>query len=86
MSDTPRTDKLFFPHGRNATAVASPSLLVCMTQYELLERENAALRELLERSKPAVRWCMGNEYDPTAKGASAILLHDIDAAMKEEGK
>jgi hypothetical protein len=49
MSDTPRTDELFFPHGRNATAAASPSLLVCMTQYELLERENAALRDALLR-------------------------------------
>jgi hypothetical protein len=49
MSDTPRTDKLFFPHGRDATAAASPSLLVCMTQYELLERENAALQLDAER-------------------------------------
>jgi hypothetical protein len=114
QSNTPRTDALFFPYGRDATAAAEPSLLVCMTQYELLERENAALRErirgftengqrllavadsykeenaalrgLLERSKPAVRWCMGNEYDPTAKGAAAILLRDIDALLKEEGK
>jgi len=53
---------------------------------EKLLAENAALRDLLERSKPAVRWCMGNEYDPTAKGAAAILLHDIDALLKEVGK
>ena len=51
-----------------------------------LKIENAALRGLLERSKPAVRWCMGNEYDPTAKGAAAILLRDIDALLKEKGK
>jgi len=44
MSVTPKTDALFFPFGRDATAAAEPSLLVCMTQYELLERENAALR------------------------------------------
>ena len=49
MSDTPRTDALFFPHGRDATAVAEPSLLVCMKQYELLEREIAALRDVLSR-------------------------------------
>ena len=44
MSATPKTDALFFPYGRDATAAAEPSLLVCMTQYELLERELAALR------------------------------------------
>ena len=54
MSDTPRTDKLFFPHGRDATAAASPNLLVCMTQYEMLERELAALREQLAASRQEV--------------------------------
>jgi hypothetical protein len=48
MSNTPKTDALFFPYGRDATAAAEPSLLVCMTQYELLERKNAALREQLK--------------------------------------
>jgi hypothetical protein len=83
MSDTPRTDSATFYADTSVTVTE-----LCVTEEfaRILERENAALRELLERSKPAVRWCMGNEYDPTAKGASAILLHDIDAAMKEEGK
>ena len=54
MSNTPRTDKLFFPYGRDATAAAEPSLLVCMTQYELLERENATLREQLAASRQEV--------------------------------
>ena len=83
---TPRTDKLFFPYGRDATAAASPSLLVCMTQFEILERENAALRDLLERSKVAIWWGVNDEYDHSAKDAAAILLRDIDAAIKEEGK
>jgi hypothetical protein len=83
MSDTPRTDSATFYAD---TSVTKTELCVTEEFARILERENAALRELLERSKPAVRWCMGNEYDPTAKGASAILLHDIDAAMKEEGK
>ncbi|NBQ47606.1 MAG: hypothetical protein EBU33_04025 [Sphingobacteriia bacterium] len=48
MSNTPKTDKLFFPFGRDHTAAAEPSLLVCMTQFEILERENAALREQLK--------------------------------------
>jgi hypothetical protein len=54
LSNTPRTDKLFFPHGRDHTAAAEPSLLVCMTQYELLERENATLREQLAASRQEV--------------------------------
>jgi len=48
MSNTPKTDKLFFPFGRDHTAAASPSFLTCMTEYELLEMENAALREQLK--------------------------------------
>ena len=54
MSATPKTDALFFPHGRDATAAAEPSLLVCMTQYELLERENAAQLKELHRISEAL--------------------------------
>ena len=54
MSDTPKTDALFFPYGRDHTAVASPSLLTVMTQYEMLERENVALREQLAASRQEV--------------------------------
>jgi hypothetical protein len=42
MSNTPKTDALFFPYGRDHTAAASPSFLTCWTEYELLEKENAA--------------------------------------------
>jgi len=48
MSNTPKTDALFFPYGRDHTAAASPSFLTCWTEYELLEMENAALREQLK--------------------------------------
>ena len=54
MSNTPKTDKLFFPFGRDATAAASPSLLVCMTQFEILERENAAQLAELHRISEAL--------------------------------
>lgn len=90
MSDTPKTDKLFFPHGRDHTAAASPSLLVCMTQYELLERENAALREQLKEAQnwgEPVAWCWMDEeigfgLPPDAVSQEATLLY----AKKEEGK
>jgi len=48
MSNTPKTDALFFPYGRDHTAAASPSFLTCWTEYELLAMENAALREQLK--------------------------------------
>jgi hypothetical protein len=83
LSNTPRTDKLFFPHGRDHTAAAEPSLLVCMTQYELLERENATLRDWGE----PVAWCWMDEeigfgLPPDAVSQEATLLY----AKKEEGK
>jgi hypothetical protein len=77
MSNTPRTDKLFFPYGRDATAAASPSLLVCMTQFEILERENAALRDVLSRLIE-VHDAMGGMCSP-----ERILAEE---ALKEEGK
>jgi len=77
MSNTPRTDKLFFPYGRDATAAAEPSLLVCMTQYELLERENAVLRNALSRLVE-VHDAMGGMCSP-----ERILAEE---ALKEEGK
>ena len=51
-----------------------------------LKIENAALRDLLERSKVAIFWGVNDEYDSTAKGAAAVLLHEINEAIKEEGK
>jgi len=77
MSDTPRTDKLFFPYGRDATAAASPNLLVCMTQFEILERENAVLRNALSRLVE-VHDAMGGMCSP-----ERILAEE---ALKEEGK
>jgi len=53
---------------------------------EKLLDENAALRDLLERSKVAIWWGVNDEYDHSAKDAAAILLRDIDALLKEEGK
>lgn len=79
MSNTPRTDKLFFPYGRDATAAAEPSLLVCMTQYELLERENAAQLKELHRISEALG---------TNEGHSSVthieILKEENAALREE--
>lgn len=77
MSNTPRTDKLFFPYGRDATAAAEPSLLVCMTQFEILERENASLRNALSRLVE-VHDAMGGMCSPERIAA--------EEALKEEGK
>ena len=88
MSDTPKTDALFFPYGRDHTAAASPSLLVCMTQYELLERENAVLRLDAER----YRWLRDECKDADIAASLGWMGQDvgidaaIDAAIREEGK
>ena len=86
MSDTPRTDKLFFPYGRDATAAAEPSLLVCMTQYELLERENAALQKDAAR----YRWLRNDKRGRSLSvsslewtGNAELSDAAVDAAMKE---
>jgi len=80
-SDTPKTDKLFFPHGRDATAAAEPSLLVCMTQYELLERENAAQLAELHRISEALG---------TNEGHSSVthieILKKENAALRDWGE
>ena len=73
MSDTPKTDALFFPYGRDHTAAAEPSLLVCMTQYELLERENAALRNALSRLVE-VHDAMGGKCGTVRIAAEEALL------------
>jgi len=80
MSNTPKTDALFFPFGRDATAAAEPSLLVCMTQYELLERENAALRLDAER----YRWLRDNWLTGGFHGVKFDTA--IDTAMEEKRK
>ena len=64
MSATPKTDALFFPYGRDATAAAEPSLLVCMTQYELLEREIAASRKELKECSSAFAKCATGQRKP----------------------
>jgi len=74
MSNTPKTDALFFPHGRDHTAAAEPSLLVCMTQYELLERENAALRGQLQ--KETQRRFDGNEIASKEHREEVAALRD----------
>jgi hypothetical protein len=86
MSNTPRTDKLFFPYGRDATAAAEPSLLVCMTQYELLERENAALQKDAAR----YRWLRNDKRGRSLSvsslewtGNAELSDAAVDAAMKE---
>ena len=88
QSNTPRTDALFFPYGRDATAAASPSLLVCMTQFEILERENAALRLDAER----YRWLRDDKRGRSLSvsslewtGSAELSDAAVDAA-KEEGK
>lgn len=53
---------------------------------EKAEAENAALRGLLGRAAVAVKWGINDEYDQHAKGAAAVLLQEINAALKEEGK
>jgi hypothetical protein len=89
MSDTPKTDALFFPYGRDHTAAAEPSLLVCMTQYELLERENAALQKDAAR----YRWLRNDQRGRSLSvsslewtGNAELSDAAVDAAMKEEGK
>ena len=81
QSNTPRTDALFFPYGRDATAAAEPSLLVCMTQYELLERENAAQLKELHRISEALG---------TNEGHSSVThietLKEENAALREQLK
>ena len=58
-------------------------------QQEQLDRnaeQIAALRGLLGRAAVAVKWGINDEYDQHAKGAAAVLLQEINAALKEEGK
>ena len=50
------------------------------------EAELAALRGLLGRAAVAVEWGINDEYDHHAKGTAAVLLQEINAALKEEGK
>jgi len=88
MSNTPKTDKLFFPFGRDHTAAASPSFLTCWTEYELLEKENAALRFDAERYGRVKQFLQhGNGSTLDARGTdSAAFDALIDALPKEEGK
>ena len=58
-------------------------------QQEQLDRnaeQIAALRGLLGRAAVAVKWGINDEYDQHAKGAAAVLLQEINAALKENGK
>ena len=92
MSDTPKTDALFFPYGRDATAAASPSLLVCMTQFEILERENAAQLAELHRISEALGTNEGHSsvtHIEILKGENAALreqLKDCSAAFDRQQK
>jgi len=81
MSATPKTDALFFPYGRNATAAAEPSLLVCMTQYELLERELAALRGENTTLRDQLKPCWG-QFDKLM-AEIATLRERADKAERE---
>jgi len=90
MSATPKTDALFFPYGRNATAAAEPSLLVCMTQYELLERELAALRGENTTLRDQLKPCWG-QFDRLMVEIVALReqkggreMSDIKASPKAE--
>jgi len=91
MSNTPKTDALFFPYGRDHTAAASPSFLTCMTEYELLEMENAALREQLkkyQKDAERYRWAKDHLFIGYIDDDVCTSVDDnhIDSAMKEEGK
>ena len=57
-----------------------------LKRAEEAEAENATLRGLLGRAAVAVEWGINDEYDHCAKGAAAVLLQEINAALKEEGK
>ena len=57
-----------------------------VTHIEILKEENATLRGLLGRAAVAVKWGINDEYDQHAKGAAAVLLQEINAALKGEGK
>lgn len=85
MSNTPKTDALFFPYGRDHTAAASPSFLTCWTEYELLEKENAALRVKLEKKE----WVglTGTEINHIfAKnvGYPERMMKDVENLLKEK--
>jgi len=87
MSNTPKTDKLFFPFGRDHTAAASPSFLTCMTEYELLEMENAALREQIKWVLHELKTAANRLTDCQQTTISARdCIGRVEAAMKEEGK
>ena len=90
MSNTPKTDALFFPYGRDHTAAASPSFLTCMTEYELLEKENAALRERADKAERerAVAITQFAEWtkvlEQSKQKAVAEALRDAADACKKE--
>jgi len=82
MSNTPKTDKLFFPYGRDHTAAASPSFLTCMTEYELLEKENAAQLAELTRIAEALGTNEGHSsvtHIEILKKENAALLTALEA-------
>ena len=71
-------------------AIRNPSVADYVKHWEQraeqAEAENAALRGLLGRAAVAVKWGINDEYDQHAKGAAAVLLQEINAALKGEGK
>ena len=80
MSNTPKTDKLFFPYGRDHTAAASPSFLTCWTEYELLEKENAAQLAELHRISEALGTTEGHSsvtHIEILKGENATLRKQL---------
>jgi len=81
MSNTPKTDKLFFPFGRDHTAAHFPSFLECVTQCELLEKENAAQLAELTRISEALG---------TNEGHSSVthieILKKENAALREQNR